>query len=151
MTGVARGREAKSGQSSRRRHTHLAALQHSDRTRCLPDNGVKKADSATPAEKTRLNTQPTEAWHILPFSELTLTFAPFAPVVVPIVLLSAVFGLTHTDCGVLLGRGNSTCWRASQSTVGVLAILQPVVADLVAPELEGTASGRVLSVLLLLL
>ena len=87
----------------------------------------------------------------MPFSALTLTFAPFAPVVVHIVLLSAVFGLTHTDCGVLLGRGNSTCWRASQSTVGVLAILLPVVAELVVLESRGSALGRVLSVLLLLL
>ena len=52
LIGSARGREAKSGQSSRRRHTHLAALQHSERTRWLPDRGVKKADSAAPAEKT---------------------------------------------------------------------------------------------------
>jgi len=52
LIGSPRGREAKSGQSSRRRHTHLTALQLSERTRCLPTKGVKKADSATPAEKT---------------------------------------------------------------------------------------------------
>ncbi len=52
LTGVTKGREAKSGQSTRRRHTHLTALQLSERTRCLPTKGVKKADSATPAEKT---------------------------------------------------------------------------------------------------
>ena len=84
----------------------------------------------------------------MPFSELTLTFAPG---VVPTGSLSAVFGPSHTDYDVLLGRSNSTCWRASQSTVGVLAIPQPIVADLVALESRGRALGRVPSVLLLLL
>ncbi len=84
----------------------------------------------------------------MPFSELTLTFAPG---VVPTGSLSAVFGLSHTDYGVLLGRSNSTCWRASQSTVGVLAIIQPLVADLVGLESRGRALGRVLFVLLSIL
>ena len=84
----------------------------------------------------------------MPFSELTLTFAPG---VVPTGSLSAVVGPSHTDHDVFLGRSNSTCWKSSQSTVGVLAILQPIVADLVALESRGRALGRVLFVLLSLL